>query len=171
MHGGRKYDGWEIKSHVKVFWDRHTLLEQKKYSKIPRNGQTKLKMPTSALLNVGIKLLALVSKNNFIYDDWEVIKQVKLHTKVADNELCQLVGTLTELVDDADAGHGHIVIVGRILEAVVISSSTILVNRAWSGLNLGGASRAMRELIFAERCRNVGQVGIRLCLSLQVRGQ
>ena len=24
MHVGRKYDGWEIKSHVKVFWDRHT---------------------------------------------------------------------------------------------------------------------------------------------------
>ena len=30
------------------------------YSKIPRNGQTKLKMPTSALLNVGIKTLALL---------------------------------------------------------------------------------------------------------------
>ena len=26
------------------------------YSKIPRNGQTKLKMPTSALLNIGIKI-------------------------------------------------------------------------------------------------------------------
>ena len=24
MHVGRKYDGWEIKGHVKVFWDRHT---------------------------------------------------------------------------------------------------------------------------------------------------
>ena len=82
MHVGRKYDGWEIKSHVKVFWDRqtdrqtdtqtHRLFQKgqiryqesilrhfsaKKtlYSKIPRNGHTKLKMPTSALLNVDIK--------------------------------------------------------------------------------------------------------------------
>ena len=34
---------------------RHFRAKKIFYSKIPRNGQTKLKMPTSALLNVGIK--------------------------------------------------------------------------------------------------------------------
>jgi hypothetical protein len=36
---------------------------------------------------------------------------IESYTKVADNELRQLVGTLTKRVDDADAGHGHIVII------------------------------------------------------------
>jgi hypothetical protein len=40
---------------------RHFRAKKNFYSKIPRNGQTKLKMPTSALLIVGIK------RQNIIY--------------------------------------------------------------------------------------------------------
>jgi hypothetical protein len=41
---------------------RHFRAKKKKYSKIPRNGQSKLKMPTSALLNVGIKRYSQLCK-------------------------------------------------------------------------------------------------------------
>ena len=40
MHVGRKYDGWEIKSHVKVFWDRQTDRHTDRHTDTQTDTQT-----------------------------------------------------------------------------------------------------------------------------------